>query len=450
MAKHRTGYLFRRGKTFYVRWTVNGKFFSKALYDANGDPITHRREAEEARAKLMAPFAVADEAAALETVTAKLEGRRAELAQLEDQINPPLALTRAWSEYVKAPNRPDTGQATLRQYGFQFGAFLDWMREQHPELETLRGVTKGIAEEYAAHLQESGFSANTFNKHLNLLGLVFRVLKEKARISENPWLDIQRKRMAPHTRRELTVDELRKVCDSATGELRTLLALGVYTGLRLGDCATLRWSEVDLPRAVIRRVPNKTARSRPDKIVHVPIHPTLASIMAVIPSDQREDFVLPETSALYTRRIDLVTDLVQRHFVACGIKPHKPGTGENGKRAVIEVGFHSLRHTFVSLCRESNAPLAVVESIVGHSNPAMTRHYTHVGELAAGRAVAALPAVVGDTTPQQAKIEPEALLREVKAGIESMAAENWREKKAALLVMLAAVGNGQPTVEARN
>jgi hypothetical protein len=30
------------------------------------------------------------------------------------------------------------------------------------------------------------------------------------------------------------------------------------------------------------------------------------------------------------------------------------------------------------------APLAVVEFIVGHSNPAMTRHYTHVGELAAG------------------------------------------------------------------
>jgi integrase len=36
------------------------------------------------------------------------------------------------------------------------------------------------------------------------------------------------------------------------------------------------------------------------------------------------------------------------------IQSHKPGTGMNGKRAVVEVGFHSLRHTFVSLCRESN------------------------------------------------------------------------------------------------
>jgi integrase len=54
------------------------------------------------------------------------------------------------------------------------------------------------------------------------------------------------------------------------------------------------------------------------------------------------------------------------------IRIYKPGTGPGtGKRAVVEIGFHSLRHSFVSMCRTSNVPLAVVESIVGHSNPAM-------------------------------------------------------------------------------
>jgi len=104
-------------------------------------------------------------------------------------------------------------------------------------------------------------------------------------------------------------------------------------------------------------------------------------------------------AAMYARSVCAVTDRGQHHLKTCGITLHKPGTGTGGKRAVIEVGFHSLRHTFVSLCRESNAPLAVVESIVGHSNPSMTRHYTHVGELAAGRAVALLPSVMGEATP---------------------------------------------------
>jgi hypothetical protein len=41
-------------------------------------------------------------------------------------------------------------------------------------------------------------------------------------------------KQGPHSRREPTVDELQNVCQSALGELRTLLALGVYSGLRLG------------------------------------------------------------------------------------------------------------------------------------------------------------------------------------------------------------------------
>jgi integrase len=278
---------------------------------------------------------------------------------------------------------------------------------------------------------------------LNLLTLVFRVVKHKAKLTGNPWEspkrggNIQRKRMITNSRRELTIDELRKICQTATGELQTLLALGIYSGLRLGDCATLRWGEVDLPRAMIRRIPNKTARRNPKPVI-VPIHPILRDMLAVTPPDQRREYVLPEMAALYVHRTDMVTDMVQRHFKACGITLHKPGTGTDGKRAVIEVGFHSLRHTFVSLCRESNAPLSVVESIVGHSSPAMTRHYTHVGELAAGRAVALLPSVMSEATAEPTKRGQDEILRDVQTILKNMSAKNWREKKSAALAILAA------------
>ena len=49
--------------------------------------------------------------------------------------------------------------------------------------------------------------------------------------------------------------------------------------------------------------------------------------------------------------------------------PDKPGRTKKeytGKRAVVEVGFHSLRHTFVSLQAESGTPQTVVQAIVGH------------------------------------------------------------------------------------
>jgi integrase len=440
MTKHRTGYLFKRGTCFYIRWKVNGKVFSKALRDDQGNPISTRRDAEEAQAKLMASFAVANEAEALQSIAVKLEGRKAELARIHDSQTPPVAITTAWADYLAAPNRPDSGETTLRQYAFQFAAFADWMAEHYPQFPALRDVTREIAEEYAGQMNHGRFSASTYNKHLNLLTLVFRVLKDKARLSGNPWQDIQRKRIIAQGRRELTMDELRDVCQSATGELRVLLAVGVYSGLRLGDCATLRWAEVDLPRNLIRRIPNKTARRNPKPVI-IPVHPILRDMLAETAPEKRGEFVLPETAETYLRRTDMVTDMVQRHFEACGIQPHKRGTGTGDKRAVVEVGFHSLRHTFVSLCRESNAPLAVVESIVGHSNPAMTRHYTHVGELAAGQAVAALPSVMGDAKPAKPEPKPDGALAKAWAIVESMTAKNWREKRAETLALISAASH---------
>jgi integrase len=437
MTKHRTGHLVKRGKNFYCRWTVDGRVFLKVLRDENGAAITTRREAEEVKTKFMAAFAFGDRAEVLQSIASRLDNAKTELANLQDRQAPAVAIANAWTEYLNAPNRPDSGESTLRQYVFQFGAFARWMGETHPDIVTLRDVAPLIAEEYAANLSHSKFSPGTYNKHLNLVTLVFRVLKKKARLAENPWEDIQRKRITAQGRRELTIDELRSVCQSAKGELRVLLGIGVYSGLRLGDCATLRWAEVDLQRNFIRRIPNKTARRNPKPVI-IPIHSILRDMLAQTAPQQRVEYVLPGIAALYLRRTDMVTSMVQRHFIACGIKPHKPGTGGKGnQRAVVEVGFHSLRHTFVSLCRESNAPLAVVESIVGHSNPAMTRHYTHVGELAAGRAVAGLPNVMGEAiTAEPQKRDTEALLREVKAVAENLTGTNWIEKKAAILALV--------------
>jgi integrase len=77
------------------------------------------------------------------------------------------------------------------------------------------------------------------------------VLEKPARITANPWKQITRKRFAVHSRRELTLEELGRVCAAATGETRTLIALGVYCGLRLGDAALLRWADVDMIKGVI-------------------------------------------------------------------------------------------------------------------------------------------------------------------------------------------------------
>ncbi len=76
--------------------------------------------------------------------------------------------------------------------------------------------------------------------------------------------------------------------------------------------------------------------------------------------------------------------------------------------------------------------MAVVESIVGHSNPSMTRHYTHVGELAAETAVAGLPSVMGG----EVKVLPppqESWRERVRGIADGLNSKTWRQTKDALL-----------------
>jgi hypothetical protein len=82
-----------------------------------------------------------------------------------------------------------------------------------------------------------------------------------------------------------------------------------------------------------------------------------------------------------------------RVFKAAGIKTATEGADGYKKRALVS--FHSLRHTFVSLAANAGVPMALVQSIVGHSTVDMTRHYFHESESALVSAVAALPNVTG-------------------------------------------------------
>lgn len=423
--RNRTGCLVKRGGTYYVQWVVEGRMYRKTT--GTGD----RRKAEEARASIMAPFALAGEIEALEAVKGRLEGRKAELAQLEDERNPPTPVAKAWMTFMDDPTRPDSGTRTLNDYAVVWDRFKTWM-EARRKGAALRDVTEADAAAYAANLQ-AAVGASTFNKHLATLRLVFRTLRKTAKLTGDPFEGIRRKRFAVESRRELTVDELRTVCQSATGELRTLLAIGLYCGLRLGDAVTLQWGEVDLVRGRIVRIPHKTARRKPVP-VKVPIHPALAEMLTETPKASRRGPVLPGLAERHERDPSAVSKAVTAHFKACGIETGRKVAGR--KKMAVAVGFHSLRHSFVSLCREAGAPLSVVEKLVGHSSPAMTLHYSHASEEATRDAVLLLPSVTAKALPapepkdgQEATTADE--LREALAKVRAIAAritaDTWAE-----------------------
>ena len=459
------GYLFKRGadgKThpadwtgagrFWIAYRLGGKLIRQRLADAHGNAITDRAQAEAERRRILAPLQTGNELETLKAIQSKIAQAEAQHVEAVAASRNGITIESAWERYLASTARPDTGDATLRQYSFQFARFADWMKRIHSEVATLDGVTREQAQEYAADLAAAGLSGNSFNKHIGLLSLVFRILMDDAGLSANPWEKIARRKHRSAERRELTVEELRRIVTTATGEMRLLYALGIYSGMRLGDCCTLRWTEVDLAQRVIVRIPRKTASK--NKPVRIPMFPDLEAMLKEARQSAVGEFVLPELAAWYLAgRGDSITDRIQRHFWNCGIECHAEGTGkqikrdavgnavlteygnavliDTGKRAVIRCGFHSLRHTFVSLCRAANAPLSVVEAIVGHSNPAMTRHYSHTGDSEAQRAIAALPAITAVEPIHSATREP--LPAWARERLAAMTSRTWKAIQAELI-----------------
>ena len=141
---------------------------------------------------------------------------------------------------------------------------------------------------------------------------------------------------------------------------------------------------------------------------------------------------MPEIGELYSERSKqmVVSRQIKRVFQAAEIDT--AGDKEGRARAAVAVGFHSLRHTFVSLMAEKGAPLAAVQKLVGHSNPSMTRHYTHTTDAAALNAARLLELDAAPTAASRVPVP--AWIRNLA---QSMNAKNWKAIRAEFLEVTA-------------
>ena len=424
------GTLRKIGNTFFAIFTVVGVDGKKRRVTKTTGKHT-LDEAREVLNDLAAEYGVKDalrrDAAGRARFTEKLMRAQAVVAADAERMQrerealleamPALAVRDAWEAYEASGRRKANAAnaTTLAAYETWFRRFEKWMAKNHPETVELRGVTPTMARGFCKSL-ETKMRGVSINRVITLFTKIWNTLKKDdrdkaagektphlrmARLVENPWIEVERYDSVGHTRRELTVEELGRVVAGLEGEMRLLFALGIYTGLRLGDCATLEWSAVDLVRGRITVEPRKTRRHTRGKRIAIPIAPVLGGLLAERMAKHlaerssaitTEKYVMPEIAELHDKHYANLHTRIKAVFERAGIETSKTSEGET--RAHTEVGFHSLRHTFVSLSANAGTPLAVVQSIVGHASSAMTQRYYHENEGAMRGAVGMLPDVM--------------------------------------------------------
>ena len=293
-----------------------------------------------------------------------------------------LPIEKLWDEFAKKLKHDDVTSGTTKIYEGAVNHLMNWMKKK---VKNTKDITSRLAEEYLDELASS-IGTNTYNIRLVLFKRIWKSLKDDFSLNDDVWEKFNKKKAAKSSRRTMQNIEIADVISKAeTKEMKLLLTIGLYTGLRLSDCSLLKWSEVDFENKILRVRPIKT-RKHMSGPVEIPIHPALMKLLEEMP---REGEYVSEANANDYKHGHASGKVVEL-FKSCGIVTSKKDG--DGKTKLL-CGFHSLRHTFVSNAINSGMSPLLVQRIVGHSSVDMTSAYFHDNAAKAAEGINAMPDV---------------------------------------------------------
>jgi integrase len=198
-----------------------------------------------------------------------------------------------------------------------------------------------------------------------------------------------------------TPDEIRQVLRVADGDRSGHLWYLALSGLRRGEIAGLRWSDLDLDARTVSIERNRVQAGAGNVVEGDP--KTLSS-RRTLPLDDGLVVVLRRASARYAEeRLALGTDHRDSGYVAVNEigEPHTPDTLTRmwlkmAKAAGVRpIRLHDARHSCGTAMHLRGVPVAVIAKWLGHANPAVTTSlYGHSQDDALKAAAKSLGAVV--------------------------------------------------------
>jgi integrase len=218
----------------------------------------------------------------------------------------------------------------------------------------------------------------TLHNILTLLISMLRLACELGWVTRVPKIKKPRVRVFDRDFRYLrTADEVKRVLAAAREEGDAVLALyatAVYTGMREGELAGLRWEDVDFEKRLITVQRSYDGPTKGDDVRYVPILDALLPILRGWRLKNPLRVVFPGQSGKpLGRSARVFQEVLHRVLERAGL----PKVERRGKERPAIV-FHDLRHTFASLWMMNGGDLFRLQRILGHKSAAMTTRYAHL------------------------------------------------------------------------
>jgi integrase len=194
-----------------------------------------------------------------------------------------------------------------------------------------------------------------------------------------------------------TEHQVRDLLQVADPEWRGMILIGAHTGMRLHDAANLTWQNIDLVGRMLTFRDEKTSsrktRGKRDTVIF--LHDDLVAYLESLPTNDNPQAPLfpslfGKPSGSHSGLSNSFNRLMAKAAIRAPLSKEKNGKG----RRFRALGFHSLRHTFISKLANAEISPDVRKEITGHSSDEIHRRYVHLELDAQRRAIAKIPTLL--------------------------------------------------------
>jgi len=340
--------VYKRGKFWWISYTVNGKRVQKAMGTVKSTAIG---VLEKTRVEIRAGRYIDEEMAAI---------------PFED-------LAGKYLEWAKVKKSYQSISACVSPAAEHFKGRMAHTITEH-DVENFRAIRKDTPI-FKGTNGERPRSNSTVNHELASLKHIFNKGVAWGLLGKNPAAKVQKLPETKGRTRFLTSEEAEKLINAAPAHLQPIIIMALETGCRRGEILGLKWADVDMKNSMIYVGETKTNTPR-----HVPMSGRLRATLKALPRRLGTDYVF--TGAI-------------RHTPASG-KLRRPLNQPIGKvgvpfrdvdtafrnactaAGIVDFHFHDLRHTAASHMVMAGVPMRTVGEILGHTTAAMTERYSHL------------------------------------------------------------------------
>lgn len=241
------------------------------------------------------------------------------------------------------------------------------------KITTLNAVTRNDILDFLLFEKDHGLGVNSISRLFVAVKVFFRFLQQEGLLTGNITEVMDSPKLWKALPATLSVREVERLLAAPEGDKpraardRALIEIFYATGLRVSELCSLTLDNIYFDEGYLRC----TGKGEKERIV--PFSEKAASALKKYIDNARGSFTAdPQNRHVFLSRRG---QKISRKMVWKLIRQYARKAGIQKK-----ISPHTLRHSFASHLLANNAPLRVIQEMLGHADIATTQIYTHVDQ----------------------------------------------------------------------